>query len=439
MTAQPADRMVVHAEPTKEFFIYMLTRDIELIDAIIDLTDNAIDGARRERGDGPYDGLWVRIEAARDYFRMADNCGGIPEDVARNYAFRFGRPSGMPATSHSIGQFGVGMKRALFKIGTKFEVESRADTGYFAVEVDVDEWKRKEEWQFRFKEVGALPPPDFPEELSTRISVGRLHQTVSEDFQLEIFQGNLRNALKSRQRHYIDRGLAISLDGIALDAMPLEFLQSDLLKPAYREFSIPPDPPIIIKLFAGIGNSEPSSAGWHVFCNGRLVLEADQSITTGWGEGEGKTIPSYHPQFARFRGYAFFDCDDAGRLPWNTTKTDLNSDTRAYQAVRSAMVTLMRPVIDFLNKLATERDKDDTPLGTVISSATSVPLSEVLPSHLFAVHQSVKAPSAPRTKRIAFSKPVEQIERVRELLDARSLREVGEKTFDYFYEVECED
>lgn len=38
---------VAHCSPTKDFFINMLTRDIDLNDAILDLLDNCLDGAIR--------------------------------------------------------------------------------------------------------------------------------------------------------------------------------------------------------------------------------------------------------------------------------------------------------------------------------------------------------------------------------------------------------
>ena len=37
----------VDASPVKSFFVQMLTRDIELSDAILDLLDNCIDGILR--------------------------------------------------------------------------------------------------------------------------------------------------------------------------------------------------------------------------------------------------------------------------------------------------------------------------------------------------------------------------------------------------------
>src|SRR5947209_7086768 len=82
----------IDASPTKELFVEMLTRDVALIPAIIDLADNCTDGARHTRGDKSWDGLTVDIEAKADQFVIDDNTGGMSVDVARHYAFRFGRP-----------------------------------------------------------------------------------------------------------------------------------------------------------------------------------------------------------------------------------------------------------------------------------------------------------------------------------------------------------
>ena len=105
--AEVDDPNAVDAEPTKDFFVSMLTRDIDLKDAIVDLVDNSIDGARRMRPDQDFEGLWIRLsfdldppaadgpDAATDgsagAFVIEDNCGGMSLDVARKYAFRFGR------------------------------------------------------------------------------------------------------------------------------------------------------------------------------------------------------------------------------------------------------------------------------------------------------------------------------------------------------------
>ena len=88
--------LIIDAEPTKALFIDMLTRDIALIPSIIDLADNSTDGARNLRGERSYEGLWVRLNISKNKFQVSDNCGGIPVEVARKYAFRFGRAKVCP-------------------------------------------------------------------------------------------------------------------------------------------------------------------------------------------------------------------------------------------------------------------------------------------------------------------------------------------------------
>lgn len=103
----------------------MLTRDLLIARAIVDLVDNSVDGARRLRPDGNYTGLWVRIELDSDHFRIVDNCGGISVEIARDYAFRFGRPKDAQGTPGPMGQLGVGMKRTFFRLGRYFVVNQQ--------------------------------------------------------------------------------------------------------------------------------------------------------------------------------------------------------------------------------------------------------------------------------------------------------------------------
>jgi hypothetical protein len=441
----PENPSLIDASPTKEFFIEMLTRDIELTPAIIDLVDNCVDGARRLKGDGPYKDLFVHLTVAPNKFSVRDNCGGIDLDTATKYAFRFGRPAKMKPTAHSIGQFGVGMKRALFKLGTAFTVESTAERSKFKLTVDVGAWSKEDSWQLPFngtRSAKAIPAA----KRGTTISVDPLHPTVASDFELDTFLSNLREELERAHQRSIDRGLSITLNRTPLHVNLGTLLQSSDIRPARREFSLNGAPDSVdVTIYCGVGDSSPRDAGWYVFCNGRLVMEADQSSATGWGARDGQAIPSYHNQFATFRGYVFMECNDAGRLPWNTTKTGVDADSDVFRAVRREMLQVMRPVIDFLNRLDAENDREEEdgpgPLTVAVAAASATPLSKTQPAEAFTwpTIKPQSKPSGPKTGRIQYDKPVSEISEVKKVLGVRTYVDVGLRTFEYFYEAECGD
>jgi len=437
-----AQNRTINANPTKDFFISMLIKDIGTTRAIIDLVDNCVDGARRLRGNGNYEGLSIDIEATKDHFQISDNCGGIPVDLAREYAFRFGRPPDMAATPHSVGQFGVGMKRALFKLGKKFRIESRTQTSRFVIQEDVEKWKQKEKWEFEFLELEPKRKKVPLSETGTTVKVWPLHPTIAESFSLETFRGRLATELAEAHIQSTANGLEIVFNGIALHHQHLVLFQSQRLKPAHRRLVFQEGTDRVnVRLYVGIADSDPSSAGWYVFCNGRLVLSADQGIVTGWGETREETVPRYHNQFARFRGYAFFDSQDASLLPWNTTKTGVDSDSPRYRATRLEMVKLMRPAIDFLNRLDAEKGRevtDDKPLEAAVKEAKPTGLENIFQRPLFLAPKPAVVRSVPQTAHIQYVKPLEQIRRAQKALKVRTLSAVGEKTFDYFYKRECE-
>ena len=355
----------INASPTKEFFISMLTRDIPLARAILDLVDNSVDGARRLRENGDFDGLWIRVELDRDHFKITDNCGGIPVDIAQNYAFRFGRPKDAPSTPGSVGQFGVGMKRSFFKLGRHSHVSSLTDSSRFAMDIDVEQWKQQgepnnaDEWHFEFSSVEENVPDLPPDQIGTTIEVTGLYENVAESFSLENFLTRLKQEMGLAHASCMDKGMAISVNAIPLRYEPATLFVSDRLQPVFVEKTYvredltgEPVAPVQVKLFAGLAERSLHDGGWYVFCNGRLVMRADQTTTTIWGQMHG--IRQYHPDFAYFRGYAYFDSDDAALLPWTTTKTGIDVDSPVFKNVQQEMIELSKPILLFLSNLAKE-------------------------------------------------------------------------------------
>ena len=438
-----SDEHTINAAPMKELFIFMLTRDIELEDAILDLVDNSVDGARRLRGSNAtsdYSGLNVRLEVDETRLIVADNCGGIPVEVAENYAFRFGRHPDMDETPHSVGQFGVGMKRAFFKIGTEYLIESTTKTSRFTVPIELASWLDDPEWQFSFGEL-QLEASLGDDDTGTRITIEPLHESVAGRFALENFIIDLRENLASTHQPSLERGFGITVNGIPVQAEPSALLFGELLSPVNKQWTIAePIGDIVIRIYAGLSDQEVRRAGWNVFCNGRQVLEENQDERTGWGAGDGRTIPRFHPQYRLFRGYVYLDSDKSALLPWNTTKTSLDADSSVYRSIREQMIISMRPIITFINRLDAERETDETALQDAVETAEPVELPDLEEVATFDAPSPARRPSLPpRERNFNYKKPTDIADRVRDSIGASSYREAGELTFDYYVQYELSE
>jgi hypothetical protein len=427
----------IQASPTKDFFIFMITKDIDTIDTIIDVADNSIDGARRLRGSESFEGLFIHIEINQDHFQITDNCGGIAIDVARNYAFRFGRAKSMPGTAHSIGNFGVGMKRALFKLGNFFIIESKAENSRFKVNQDIQIWAQQEKWEFEFDEYEEnLSIPE--KERGTKIVVKQLYEGIRSDFNLDSFKRKLQLELESKHQTYLEQGIEIQLNGILLTASKPKLRSSSKIVPAYKKLE-EDDGVVVIKIYAGLGERDPQKAGWNIFCNGRLILEADQTSVTGWG-GEFKNR-GFHNEYAWFRGFVFFDADQTNLLPWNTTKTSVDLDLPLYKRVQLEMVETMRPVLTFMNKVAEEKkiqeNGDITTLEKIINEAPLIKIDEIKDEQSFTAPMNIS--SAVDSVRISYSKPKDEVDKLKKVLGVKKNPDLGRRTFEYVFRIECDD
>ncbi|MEF3695693.1 ATP-binding protein [Desulfolutivibrio sp.] len=437
------DDMKIEASPTKEFFINMLVRDIPLVRAILDLIDNAVDSAKRIRPNNDFTGLKVSIQLEDDRFSIRDNCGGMTLQIAKEYAFRFGRPKKAELTARSIGRFGVGMKRTIFKLGNYFEISSKTISCSFSIQQDVQEWVKNEEWEFHFSDI--KKEENNIEKTGTKIVVTKLHKSISEELKLEHFRTTLINEIETAYPLILKSGLAITLNKVPVNIRPLEMLTSGKIVPAFfqKTYSVNGHD-ITVTIYAGLAERSKSESGWYIFCNGRMVLEHDQTFITGWGEGNGKTIPKYHTNFAFFRGYVFFDSDDAEALPWTTTKTGLDTDLPLYKSIRLEMIKQMRPIVKFLSDLAKEKsekesgDRDEAPLEIAIQKTTATWFDkETIPTP-FIAPKSEQYSIKPLTGRIQYNATREKIKKVKLSLGVTTNTDVGRMTFDYYYENECE-
>ena len=190
-----------------------------------------------------------------------------------------------------------------------------------------------------------------------------------------------------------------------------------------------------ITIIAGITNKgEPNKAGWYIYCNGRLVVYADKTELTGWGI-ENRV---FHYSLAEFRGYVYFESQNLLELPWNTTKTGIDTSNRLYVIARQSMSEAMKQVIKVIDEAKRKHDVSNLDEldfvkkagETELSHSTIANISENKDFNITEVEPEI--PMA----RISFSKPLNEVEKVKENMGERTNKAVGEKLFEYYCEME---
>jgi hypothetical protein len=386
MTVNAASIGTAVASPTKAFFVSMLTRDIELQDALLDLLDNCVDGIVRSGSVSappaqPYDGFWAHITIAPDHFVIEDNCGGIPLAVAKKYAFAIGRPPGAEETDHpaTVGMYGIGMKRAIFKLGTEALVESRNDQG-FIVEFTPD-WMHDNSWNdLPMYELSA----DKLVAKGTKIEVYQLHSQVAAAFSNQEWIDEFRKLVGRHYSIIIGKGFSVTIgspDEIENGLTPVTpenfkllqtddaVVEGDRIAPYVYAGKLGD---VDVEIFAGLyrrlltedeADSEEETrgtiddAGWTVACNDRVVIWKDKSRLTGWGEA---SVPNYHGQFIAITGIVLLRSDDPKKLPLTTTKRGIDAASNVYSEVKDLMRDATKNLTSFTNKWKKFPQKLDT-------------------------------------------------------------------------------
>lgn len=356
---------VIFGGPTKRFFVSMLPRDIKLEDALLDLLDNSVDGAMRQQKSKlsqktPFKGFYSELTISEDGFEITDNCGGIPKDYVED-AFSLGRPKvDQDRNLPTIGMYGIGMKRAVFKIGKEALVQSNSKDGFFEVEY-TKEWLSPEndDWDLRIqreKKKGG--------KTGVTITITDLKREIAKRFGNDAFVNTLKSEISEHFGYLIQRGFSIVINGEKLNpkTQQLKF-KTHSSKRAIRPFDYEArikgvDVKVTVGFFRALvreseiddeleGSREKEVAGISVVCNDRVVLLADRSMKTGWGDGG---VPKFHPQFRTIAGLIVFSSADASKLPISTTKRDLDVGSDVYLKARKALMEGIKTFTDFTNK-----------------------------------------------------------------------------------------
>jgi len=358
----------VNAHPVKGFFVSMLTRDITLGDAILDLLDNCIDGVLRNKamgtGSEPYSGFYANITFSKNEFSIVDNCGGIPWSL-HNFAFKMGKPPKDKSGVGTVGVYGIGMKRAIFKIGMDAKIKTKTTDDQYEVHIS-PEWMRDEEaWDLPVKEWKGKADP------GTEIVVTEINSGVSEFFGADraTFENELIGKIASQYCFIINKGFKVRVNGkpVPAKAVKLAF-DSDKrgIRPYIYRGKIDG-----VNVFIAVGFTRPIpsdadlsdidgdkyssiDSGWTIVCNDRAVVYCDRTELTGWGDGN---VPSFHNQFIAISGIVEFQADDPALLPTTTTKRGIDASSRLYMKAKNKMREGMKIYTNYTYKWKGRNDE----------------------------------------------------------------------------------
>ena len=453
----------VNAFPVKSFFVSMLTRDIKLEEAILDLLDNCVDGILRSGGSngaGSYEGFSAEITFNSDTFSIHDNCGGIPWNL-HEYAFRMGRAPERPDDAPgSVGVYGIGMKRAIFKIGKQCLISTR--NGDDEYEVDIGpEWIDNEDlWHIPVQSTEYDGRDD-----GTTILIGELNPGIAEMFgeRKASFESELRRMVSTHYAYIIDKGFKVNINGEPVDPRITKIIHDNRATEEKQAIS-----PFVfrtntdgVEVYLAIGFTRPIpsqnelldeqqgpryssvDAGWTILCNDRAVLHSDKSELTGWGES---AVPRYHTQFIAISGVVEFRSEDPWKLPTTTTKRGIDASSPLYLQVKNKMREGMKVFTDYTNKWKGRAEESakhvrrGNPLSLEELKVQTQNLS-FRPTLRLPLGEQYKPrlPSPPKIeptmRRISFVREVTQISDVAKYIGELELppSEVGERCFDAIY------
>ena len=145
--------MKADASAEKRLFISLLTRDIPLVAAFLDLIDNSINSAIEPFSDrlktaadylSIFDDETIRPDTkielviSKNKIEIKDRARGISAETAKDHVFKFGRGENEHHEDDRLSVYGIGLKRAIFKIGQDCLISTQNGDHRYEVEISPD-------------------------------------------------------------------------------------------------------------------------------------------------------------------------------------------------------------------------------------------------------------------------------------------------------------
>jgi hypothetical protein len=330
------------------------------------------------------------------------------------------------------------MKRAIFKIGQHVRIQSSTKTAAFSLDIDVNRWaENADTWNFEIKREERWANP------GTRIEVGAINKGINEEFADPIFVNILRGTIARDYIFPLHNGFSIIVNGYKIKPYEFKLRQSEAFRPQNGYYIDEFFPDVSIKIIAGLSDFLPDEAysdeareelrrvpymGWFVACNGRIVLAGDKSDKTVWGKG---MFHRWHTQYHGFMGMVSFYAADPNRLPWTTTKRDIDLTNPLYRRTVIKMKDATRRFINYSN----ERKEDLKRAKEMERQAPLTPITQLPEQSTLILPHFSKSPTLEMAE-IKYYKPKRDVKKVKAALDVSFMTnsEFGAYIFDDFLE-----
>jgi hypothetical protein len=325
-----------------------------------------------------------------------------------------------------LSVYGIGLKRALFKIGDHIKVWSQDKSDAFIVEDHATAWAARQEAEGRFPLTEIARDGKRPD--GTKIVLQEILPTIGRILANPPFQDDLIKRISETYSFFLGSICKISVNGKDVPARPPTVGTWQGTTPQIDRLS---GHGCEIRIIAGLAPRDQwafEPAGWYIFCNGRSVVLAEKSPLTGWGN----TLPLYMSKFRGFRGLVFFFSKDPEKLPWTTTKTNINQESPAYELALTSMAATARPVLNFLNSLYQQDEVEQSR-----SRAATNQLVEESVTGLLTVREASFSPKkvrGPKTVRVQYDITTEELNKVRRHRgkSTEAAGKIGRSTFEYY-------
>ena len=201
-----------------------------------------------------------------------------------------------------------------------------------------------------------------PQNLGTKSVVAELHPSVAEEFEEESFLRRLKSRVEFRHQAALALASPSPSTRISCAAVPRSYRREEPHTQRRRQAITSNGTEVPMNLYAGFvklsdedaDTDDPdkfsggSLAGWYLICNGRMLLFADKSRFTGWGDD----VADYHPQYRRFRGYAYLSGDSPHALEHGQDRRRRGQPHLA--VVRNEIVAALREARTVMNRIKPE-------------------------------------------------------------------------------------